>query len=167
MREFFQVVSLEQALGYRDRFAVAGAESVDLGAAEGRVLAADVVADADAVAAAANPGSGSKRGKPVPSRRSQLVAKIRDAEGPVEITEAVDRFLAEFPDLPRDYEVLEKALHHRKGEVVRKALEQIEANLAQAKPRRNRSLLMKLALLAENHDDEDICALAARIRPLL
>jgi molybdopterin molybdotransferase len=46
-REFFQVVSLEAALGHRDRFAPVGAETVDLDAAVGRVLAADVTSDRD------------------------------------------------------------------------------------------------------------------------
>ncbi len=47
MREFFEVVTLAEAAAHDRRFAVVGAEEVDLGAALGRVLAGDIVADAD------------------------------------------------------------------------------------------------------------------------
>ncbi len=120
--------------------------------------------------AAPAPRKRSSKGKRPPSPaavRQELLAKIRGAEGGHEVTAAVDRFLAEFEQLPADYEVLEKALDHRKSEVVLRALEQLESALARSKPRRNRSLLMKLAMLEENHDDEDVCALAARVRALL
>ena len=41
-----------------------------------------------------------------------------------------------------DYEILEKALSHRKPGVVLQTLERLEANLAKSKPRRSRSLAM-------------------------
>ncbi len=47
MREFFQVVSLETAQSFRDRFAPLDTERVGLGAALGRVLASAVVCDSD------------------------------------------------------------------------------------------------------------------------
>jgi molybdopterin molybdotransferase len=47
MKDFFNVVSIETILGFRNRFHVTPPESVDLSACTGRVLARDVAADID------------------------------------------------------------------------------------------------------------------------
>ena len=47
MREFFEVVTLAEAAAHDRRFALVGSEAVELGAARGRVLASDIVADGD------------------------------------------------------------------------------------------------------------------------
>ena len=47
MKEFFKVVGLEEARVHANSFAVVGSERVPLGAADGRVLAADFVANVD------------------------------------------------------------------------------------------------------------------------
>ena len=104
---------------------------------------------------------------PKPSRRSVLLDNIRKADGGAKISAAIDRYLGEFETLPNDYELLEKALDHRSAAVVLTVLAHIEAQVARAKPRRSRSLAMKLAILVDTHDDDDVCTLAARVRAAL
>jgi len=100
-------------------------------------------------------------------RRRQLARKIHEASTPDEVTEAVDRYLSAHGGLPPDFELLEKALRHRSPEVVLQALRDLEACLVSKKPRRSRSLSMSLALLEDTHDDDEVCALAARLRRAL
>ncbi|MBI5894585.1 MAG: molybdopterin molybdenumtransferase MoeA, partial [Desulfobacterales bacterium] len=47
MKEFFKVTTIEAVLAFRSVFAPAGTQSVALGQALGRVLAADLVANRD------------------------------------------------------------------------------------------------------------------------
>jgi len=101
------------------------------------------------------------------AKRRELLGKIREASSPEEVTEAVDRYLAKHDALPRDFEILEKSLRHRSTEVVMSALRALEALLSSGKPRRSRSLSMRLTLLEETHDDDDVRDLAAALRKAL
>lgn len=101
------------------------------------------------------------------SKRRELQQKIREASDGKQVTEAVDRYLAKFGSLPRDFELLEKVLRHRSSEVVLRALRDLETRLASEKPRRSRSLSMRLALLEDTHDDDEVRDLAAALRKAL
>lgn len=101
------------------------------------------------------------------AKRRELQKKIREAIDPKEVTAAVDLYLAKFGSLPRDFELLEKALHHRSTEVLLLALRALEERLQSEKPRRSRSLSMRLALLEDTHDDDDVREIAAALRKAL
>jgi hypothetical protein len=106
-------------------------------------------------------------GRKEQAKRRELQKKIREATHPRDVSAAVDLYVARFGSLPRDFELLEKALHHRSAEVVLRALRDLEARLASEKPRRSRSLSMRLALLEDTHDDDEIRELAAMLRKVL
>ncbi len=101
------------------------------------------------------------------SKRRELQKKIREAIAPSDVTAAVDAYLAKYGSLPRDFELLEKALHHRSSEVLLLALQALEERLKSEKPRRSRSLSMRLALLEDTHDDDDVRELAEALRKAL
>lgn len=104
---------------------------------------------------------------PERAERRKLAGKITDAEAADELVRAVDRYLERFQELPRDLDVLEKALSHPRSDVVRHALERIDVLVSKQKPRRSRSLSVQLSILEETHGDADVRALAAQIRAAL
>jgi hypothetical protein len=101
---------------------------------------------------------------PARAERRKLLAQIRDAAGPDDLSRAIDRFRSRCGELPDDFEILERALGHRDPDTVRDALRRLEAKLAKGAPRRSRSLAMQLAILSDTHADDEIRELAARIR---
>lgn len=99
--------------------------------------------------------------------RLKLLAKIKTAEGSGPVTRTVDGFLAKYPKLPDDYEVLTKALAHKRDDRVRAFLEQLAEMLAREKPRRNRTLAAQLRFLEDTHGEPDIRRHAAEVRSML
>ena len=104
---------------------------------------------------------------PAVAERRDLTEKIRSAENARDTAKAIDKYLTRFTALPRDWDILEKALAHARADVVIAALGELEAWLAREKPRRNRSLGMQLTILADTHDDGEVQAHAARVRAAL
>lgn len=104
--------------------------------------------------------------EPDPERenRQKLIAKVRAAEGRDSVTRAVDAFLAKYPKLPDDYELLTKALAHKDYDRVRAVLDQLTAMLAKEKPRRGRALAAQLRFLEDTNDDPGIRRYAAEVR---
>jgi len=99
--------------------------------------------------------------------RMKLLARIKEAEGRDPITRAIDAFLARYPRLPDDFEVLTKALSHKDDERIADALAAIETLLGREKPRRARTLSGQLRFLEETHSDAAIRARAATVRARL
>jgi hypothetical protein len=104
---------------------------------------------------------------PAVVERRKLLAKIKKAKSAKDTARALDRYLQVVGELPKNYEILEKALSHLKIRVVLRALEQLEAMIAAKKPRRSRSLSVQLDILSENHEDADVRELANRVRETL
>ncbi len=99
--------------------------------------------------------------------KRKLLKKVREAEDAKSAARALDGYLARFDELPKDFEILEKALGHLRQAIVVRALECLEECLAKSKPRRSRSLAMQLMILEEHHEDEEVRARAARVRASL
>lgn len=96
--------------------------------------------------------------------RQKLLARIKDAEGREPITRAIDAFLAKYPKLPDDYEILTKALSHKNDDRVTECLEQLTRMCAKEKPRRGRALVAQLRFLEDTHSDADVRTRAAAVR---
>jgi hypothetical protein len=99
--------------------------------------------------------------------RMKLIARIKEAEGRDVITRAIDAFLARYPKLPDDFEVLTKALSHKDDERIVVTLAAIETLLGKEKPRRARTLQGQLRFLEETHSDPEIRTRAAAVRARL
>jgi hypothetical protein len=99
--------------------------------------------------------------------RMKMLARIREAEGRDPITRAIDAFLAKYPRLPDDFEVLTKALSHKDDDRILVTLGQLDVLAAREKPRRGRSLVGQLRFLEETHADPEIRRLAAVVRARL
>lgn len=104
---------------------------------------------------------------PERAERRKLAKQIIEAETPRDAARAIDRYLEKFQELPRDLDILEKALGLLNTRVVLHALEQLHDWLSKQKLRRSRSLAVQLSILEETHDDDDIRSLAARVRAAL
>lgn len=97
--------------------------------------------------------------------RLKLLAKIRESEGRDAITRATDVYLARYPRLPDDFEVLTKVLSHKNDERVREALHQLMALFDRGeKPRRGRTLAAQLRMLEDTHGDPEIRRLSSEAR---
>ncbi|MFH0903115.1 MAG: hypothetical protein V2A73_21000 [Pseudomonadota bacterium] len=96
--------------------------------------------------------------------RQKLLARIREAEGREPVSRSIDAYLAKYPRLPDDFEVLTKALSHRNDQRVRTALEQLKALIAKEKPRRARTLVAQLRFLEDTHSEPEIRREAAEVR---
>jgi len=131
--------------------------------------ATPAAAAAEPVASAAPPAPDPAAVAAVADRenRMKLLARIKESEGRDVITRAIDAFLARYPKLPDDFEVLTKALSHKDDEQVATALTAIEALLAREKPRRARTLQGQLRFLEETHSDPAIRTRAATVRSRL
>jgi hypothetical protein len=101
---------------------------------------------------------------PERENRQKMLARIKETEGREPISRAIDAFLAKYPKLPDDYEVLTKALAHRADDRVRATLEQLDAMLGREKPRRARTLVAQLRLLEDTHSDKELREAAAKVR---
>jgi hypothetical protein len=101
---------------------------------------------------------------PERENRQKMLAKIREAEGRDPITRAVDTFLAKYPKLPDDFEVLTKALSHKSDDRVRATLDQLTTLCGKEKPRRGRALIAQLRILEDTHSDGEIRTIAAQVR---
>ena len=101
---------------------------------------------------------------PERDNRMKMLARIREAEGRDPITKAIDAFLAKYPKLPDDFEVLTKVLSHKNDDRIRDGLTRIEALLGREKPRRGRTLLAQLRFLEDTHSDPEIRTQAAQVR---
>ncbi len=99
--------------------------------------------------------------------KQKLLAKIREAEGREAVTRAVDAFVAKYPKLPDDVEILTKCLGHRSDDRVRCTLDQLSTLVERDKPRRARTLVAQLRILEDTHGDPDIRAQAGRVRARL
>jgi hypothetical protein len=106
-------------------------------------------------------------GDPERENRMKLLARIREAEGREPISKAIDAFLARYPKLPDDFEILTKALSHRDDELVLKAILAVEALCAKEKPRRGRALVGQLRFLEETHADPELRQRAGAARAKL
>jgi hypothetical protein len=104
---------------------------------------------------------------PERENRMKLIVKIKEAEGRDAITRAIDAYLARYPKLPPDFEVLTKALSHKDDDRVRETLGQLADLLTREKPRRGRTLVAQLRFLEETHGDPEIRTLAAELRAKL
>jgi hypothetical protein len=100
-------------------------------------------------------------------QKQKLLGKIRDAEGREAISRSVDAFLARYPKLPDDFEILTKGLGHRSDERVRVTLDQLDLLCGKDKPRRARTLAAQLRILEDTHGDPEIRAYAGRVRAKL
>jgi hypothetical protein len=101
---------------------------------------------------------------PERENRMKMLMKIREAEGRDPITKAVDAFLAKFPKLPDDFEILTKCLAHKDDDRIVGALEQLTGMLAREKPRRGRTLLAQLRFIEETHGDPAIRTQAGALK---
>jgi hypothetical protein len=99
--------------------------------------------------------------------KQKLLAKIREAESREAVTRAVDAFVAKYPKLPDDVEILTKCLGHRSDDRVRCTLDQLSILVERDKPRRARTLVAQLRMLEDTHGDPDIRAQAGRVRARL
>ena len=99
--------------------------------------------------------------------RLKMIAKIKESEGREPITRTVDAYLARYPKLPDDYEVLTKALSHKNDDRVRESLTQLDAMITREKPRRARTLVGQLRMIEDTHTDPEIRATAAAVRARL
>jgi len=123
---------------------------------------------ADPPAAAATPVAAPPiQRDPDRDNRLKMVAKIKEAEGREPITRAVDAYLARYPKLPDDYELLTKVLSHKNDDRVRETLAQLDAMITREKPRRSRTLVGQLRILEDTHTDGEIRAHAATVRARL
>jgi hypothetical protein len=104
---------------------------------------------------------------PERENRMKLLQRIREAEGKEPISRAVDAFLARYPKLPDDFEVLGKALAHRDDDRIVDALERLEQLVQREKPRRGRTLIAQLRMLEDTHGDPDVRRRAAAVRAKL
>lgn len=126
-----------------------------------------VSSEADEEPAEATPPARPQPVSPERAEKRKLAQKILQAEAPRDIGKAIDQYLERYQELPKDYDVLEKALSHPRATVVVRALEQVESLVAKQKPRRSRSLSVQLSILEDTHDDPEVRDRAARIRAAL
>jgi hypothetical protein len=103
-------------------------------------------------------------GDPARAEKKDLLAAIRAADTADDANKAIDRWRTRFSDLPADPEILEKALAHPDATVVLSALSALDKLLATTRPRRTRSLCMQLSILESTSSDDDVSALAKRLR---
>jgi hypothetical protein len=115
----------------------------------------------------APPAAPSPPPDPEQEERRKLLDKLKAAEGRDDITRAVDRWLARYERLPRDYDLYAKALSHRDDAVLLAIMEQLACHLEREKPRRARALTGQLRLIEDTHDDPDIRDRAAKLRAAL
>ena len=106
-------------------------------------------------------------GDPARAEKRELLAAIKSAENAEDAARAIDRWHKRFGDLPANAEILEKALGHRDPAVLRAALLALEGLISREKPRRSRTLIMQLSILEDTCADDELCALAARLRHAL
>jgi len=145
----------------------AGAGATAAGAtAAGATGAGATAAGATAAGATAAAPAGVAR-DPEREAKQKLLAKIREAEGREAVTRAVDAFVAKYPKLPDDVEILTKCLGHRSDDRVRCTLDQLSTLVERDKPRRARTLVAQLRILEDTHGDPDIRAQAGRVRARL
>jgi hypothetical protein len=100
------------------------------------------------------------------TRRPQLLKKIRVSESRAEVNAAIDELLA-FSGFPDDWDVLVRALDHNRDAVVLRALEHIEELLGREVPPRKGALGQRLVGLIAMTLDDDVRALAERVRSKL
>lgn len=117
--------------------------------------------------ATASPAAAGVPRDPDREAKQKLLAKIREAEGREAVTRAVDAFVAKYPKLPDDVEILTKCLGHRSDDRVRCTLDQLSTLVERDKPRRARTLVAQLRMLEDTHGDPDIRAHAGRVRARL
>jgi hypothetical protein len=127
-----------------------------------------------AAPASAAPASAQQNPTPPPAprdpereNRQKMLVKIKETEGREPISRAIDAFLAKYPKLPDDYEVLTKALAHRDDDRVKLTIEQLDHLVLREKPRRARTLVAQLRLLEDTHSDPDVRACASKVRAKL
>lgn len=97
-------------------------------------------------------------------KRPELLKKIRITEARADVNKLIDELLALSSELPHDWEVLTRCLDHDRDEVVRSALDKMDALLAKERPKRAASLAMRLSGLEADTSDDDVRALAERVR---
>lgn len=99
--------------------------------------------------------------------RMKMLVRIREAEGREPITKAIDAFLAKYPKLPDDFEVLAKLLSHKSDDRIADGLARIGDLLGREKPRRGRTLVAHLRILEDTHSDPEIRRQASQVRAKL
>ena len=138
---------------------------------QAHVKAARLSRDDDAGQSEPEPVRSREPAKPAAPTEAQLriraVREIKKSTDARVTGKAIERYVAQYGQLPADFEVLEKALSHPKENIVLGALSKLEDMLKTDKPRRSRGLAGQLALLSDTHADEEVCDLAARLRGLL
>ena len=97
-------------------------------------------------------------------QRPELLKKIRITEARADVNKLIDELLGLAADLPNDWEVLTRCLDHNRDEVVRMALDKMDALLAKERPKRAASLAMRLSGLEADTSDDDVRAVAERVR---
>ena len=86
--------------------------------------------------------------------KARLVARVRDALGPDEVTKAVDAYLAKYGRPPEEFEFLGPMLQHRDADRVSEAMVAISALLDTGlRPRRPRAIAALLRTIEEVGDD--------------
>ncbi len=140
----------------------AGGSRVEAGDANGTTRSGPETASSVAQAPALPPARDADR-----ENRMKLLARIKESEGRDVITRAIDAFLARYPRLPDDFEVLTKALSHKDDDRVSEALTLIDVLLGREKPRRARTLSGQLRFLEETHSDPEMRVRAAAVRARL
>jgi hypothetical protein len=98
------------------------------------------------------------------TQRSALLKKIRITESPSEVNQLIDELLAQGGELPPDWDVLIRALDHRRDTVVQKALERMTSLITTDRPPRRGALLQRLIGLLSETDDDDVRSLAEGLR---
>jgi hypothetical protein len=104
---------------------------------------------------------------PERENRMKMLARIRDAEGKDPVCKSIDAYLAKYPKLPDDFEILTKALGHKNDDRVLATLEQIVALLVREKPKRGRTLHAQLRFLEDTHGDPQVRTRAAAVNAML
>jgi hypothetical protein len=97
--------------------------------------------------------------------RARLMARVRDALGPDDVTKAVDAYLAKFTTPPEDFEFLGTMLQHRAAPRVAEAMEALRGLLDRGlKPKRPRAIAAQLRMIEEVGDDPELTRAAAELR---
>jgi hypothetical protein len=94
--------------------------------------------------------------------RLKQQARIRDASGRDEVTEAVDAYLERYP-MPDDFELLTRILEHRDPGRQLEAMNRLGALLEQERPKRTRALLGQLKMIRDLGEDPELEQLAERL----
>jgi hypothetical protein len=123
--------------------------------------------EAPVEAAALPPAPAAAPKDPDREQKLKLLAKIREAEGREPVSKAIDVYLARYPKLPDDFEILTKCLGHRSDDRVQSTLDQLNVMIDKDKPRRARTLAAQLRILEDTHGDPEIRAYAGRVRARL